>query len=168
MVARPRWIAKAQSKRCFRESLELWSGFLEATEGSSWCSIFWNCTQNLVEFCENFVDDQFLKQMPVLIDEILDRILVEKNRVEFDPVVPKLTRFDPVVPKLKFNLILSFQIQKMWSCRSKFKKCDPAVPKLKLNLILSFQNWKYLILSFQNWKYLILSFQIQKNWSCRS
>jgi hypothetical protein len=32
--------------------------------------------------------------------------------VEFDPVVPKLTRFDPVVPKLKLNLILSFQIQK--------------------------------------------------------
>jgi len=43
-------------------------------------------------------------------------------RVEFDPIVPKLTRFDPVVPKLKLNLILSFQIQKSWSCRSKFKK----------------------------------------------
>jgi len=37
----------------------------------------------------------------------------KKNRVEFDPVVPKLTRFDPVVPKLKLNLILSFQIQKI-------------------------------------------------------
>jgi hypothetical protein len=32
--------------------------------------------------------------------------------VEFDPVVPKLTRFDPVVPKLKLNLILSFQIER--------------------------------------------------------
>ena len=70
------------------------------------------------------------------------------RRVEFDPVVPKLTRFDPVVPELKLNLILSFQIQKVWSCRSKFKKVDPVVPKLKLNLILSFQ--------------------IQKSWSCRS
>jgi hypothetical protein len=37
----------------------------------------------------------------------------KKERVEFDPVVPKLTRFDPVVPKLKLNLILSFQIQKI-------------------------------------------------------
>ena len=54
------------------------------------------------------------------------------GRVEFDPVVPKLTRFDPVVPKLKLNLILPFQIQNIWSCRSKYKIFDPAVPNSKI------------------------------------
>ena len=72
--------------------------------------------------------------------------------VEFDPVVPKLTRFDPVVPKLKLNLILSFQIQKNWSCRSQIEiKSDPVVPKLKI-FDPVVPNSKKLILPFPNWE----------------
>jgi len=63
------------------------------------------------------------------------------------------------LPNSKY-LILSFQIQKMCSCRSQIEiKSDPVVPKLKIfdpvvpnskKLILPFPNSKKLILPFPN------------------